>query len=174
MQLEHTPAHHTILASRARYRAVVAGRRFGKTHDLLNWLNAGAIEPFELRWYIAPTYRLAKRVGWPVLKRLYRAWGWSGRIQLSETELTATFPNGARLTFIGAENADGMRGVGLARAGFEEAAYIKPDVWPEVVTPMLTDTGGMQKEAYFFGASRTLPNAGWVAGAFISSPIHPP
>ncbi len=79
MRLEQTPAHHTILASRARYRAVVAGRRFGKTHDLLIWLNAGAIEPFELRWYIAPSYRLAKRVGWSVLKRLYRAWGWRRR-----------------------------------------------------------------------------------------------
>ena len=143
-----TGAHKQILKDRHRFRVVAAGRRFGKTHDLLTYLSEGEIPPNDLRWYIAPTYKSAKRIGWPIIKRLHRYWGWDRYVKYSEVDLSVGYPNGAILSLLGADNEDSLRGVGLSRAGFEEVAYMKANVFPEIVRPMLADARG---SAMFIG-----------------------
>lgn len=47
-----------------RFRVLVAGRRFGKTHLALVELLRAACGQDRLVWYVAPTYRQAKRIAW--------------------------------------------------------------------------------------------------------------
>src|SRR5437660_12240584 len=53
-----------------RFRVLVAGRRFGKTFLALTELCQAAWGPDRTAWYVAPTYRQAKRVAWKPLKQM--------------------------------------------------------------------------------------------------------
>src|ERR1017187_9563192 len=58
-------AQFKVLASRARFRVVVAGRRFGKTRLALVMLIVVALRyPHTRNWYVAPTRPWAKDVAW--------------------------------------------------------------------------------------------------------------
>lgn len=55
-----TPAQKQIDKSRARFKVVKAGRRFGKTKYAVRWQIIKAIEiAGEDHYYVAPTYRMA-------------------------------------------------------------------------------------------------------------------
>lgn len=57
--------------------------------------------------YMAPTYRQAKNVAWDYLKQF------AGKIKgtrFHETELRCDLPNGSRISLLGAENPDSLRG----------------------------------------------------------------
>ena len=47
----------TVFTSDARFRILVAGRRFGKTFLSLVELCRAAWSPGRLAWYVAPTYK---------------------------------------------------------------------------------------------------------------------
>jgi len=128
-----------ILRDKARFKILACGRRWGKTYLGITYLHTGIIEPEGFSWFVAPTYRQAKRIAWPVLKKLHRAWGWHDKIQYSEVELTATLPNQHKISLMGADNEDSLRGVGLRRIVMDEYAYMKKNVWGEVIRPMLSD-----------------------------------
>jgi hypothetical protein len=61
-------AQDTIANSPTRFRVVVAGRRFGKTHLAIRELCFHAKEPNKEVWYVAPTYRQSKQIVWRKLK----------------------------------------------------------------------------------------------------------
>ena len=63
-------------------------------------------------------------------------------IHISENERRIDFPNGGMIAVRSAHHPDNLRGEGLNLAVFDEAAYMEPRVWPEVVRPMLTTTRG--------------------------------
>ena len=67
-----------------RFRVLVAGRRFGKTYLALVELCRGAWATGRLAWYVAPTYKQAKRIAWKALKKMTQAY-WAARP--NETEL---------------------------------------------------------------------------------------
>ena len=58
------PPQWTVFRSGARFRILVAGRRFGKTYLALTELCQAAWKPGRLAWYVAPTYKQAKRIAW--------------------------------------------------------------------------------------------------------------
>lgn len=61
----------------------------------------------------------------------------------NEQELYAEHPQiGTRIELKGADNEDSLRGVGLKSAGLDECAMMKANVWPEIIRPMLADSGG--------------------------------
>ena len=128
-----------ILQDQARFKILACGRRWGKTYLGIMYLHPPKIEPEGFSWFVAPTYRQAKRIAWPVLKKLHRAWGWHNHVNYSEVELTATLPNQHKISLMGADNEDSLRGVGLRRIVMDEYAYMKPNVWGEVIRPMLSD-----------------------------------
>lgn len=128
-----------ILRDKTRFKTLACGRRWGKTYMGIMYLHPRIIEPEGFSWFVAPTYRQAKRIAWPVLKKLHRAWGWFNHVDYSEVELTATLPNQHKISLMGADNEDSLRGVGLRRVVMDEYAYMKPNVWGEVIRPMLSD-----------------------------------
>ena len=84
-----------------RFRVLVAGRRFGKTElALIELLRAAIRKRDAAAWYLAPTYRQAKRIAWGRLKQLTRPW-WGA--QPNETDLRVTFTWGSTIALRGAD-----------------------------------------------------------------------
>jgi len=57
-----------IFLSSARFKSVVAGRRFGKTYlSTIELIKAATTGKNKNCWYIAPTYGAAKEIAWDML-----------------------------------------------------------------------------------------------------------
>src|SRR5439155_17114635 len=89
-----------------RFRVLVAGRRFGKTYLALVELCQAAWAPGRLVWYIAPTYKQAKRIAWKPLKRLTSPY-WASKP--TETDLSIELCTGGTIALRGADNYDSLR-----------------------------------------------------------------
>ncbi len=140
------PAQWQVFASPSRFRVLVAGRRFGKTQlALLELLRATWHIPGAVAWYVAPTYRQAKRIAWSRLKELAQG---DGDITISETDLSIRFHSGGVIALRGADNFDSLRGNGLDFVVLDEFASMKSQVWSEVLRPALADRKG---RALFIG-----------------------
>lgn len=63
-------------------------------------------------------------------------------IQISEGDKRLELPNGGIIEIRSTHNPDNLRGAGLDYAVLDEAAYMHPDVWAEVVRPMLLESKG--------------------------------
>tara|TARA_R100000995_G_scaffold81242_1_gene53872 strand:- start:1756 stop:2955 length:1200 start_codon:yes stop_codon:yes gene_type:complete len=129
-----SPVMEEIALHPARFKVVVAGRRFGKTYLSLMWLLMGKLKPDERRWIILPTYRQGKMVAFPVLKKLIQS---SPLAHINESELRFTI-NNCEVAVKGSEDSSKLRGSHLDRVVLDEYAYMKPNVWEEVVYPMMT------------------------------------
>ena len=70
MRITLKPPQRKVFLSPERFRVLVAGRRFGKTYLALTELCRGAAGPGRLAWYVAPTYKQAKRIAWKPLKQM--------------------------------------------------------------------------------------------------------
>lgn len=139
-------AQYTVFESNARFRVLVAGRRFGKTHLALAELIRTAFDrPARTAWYVAPSCRQAKWIAWDRLKSMLS--GHPG-VTAIETDLTLRVANGSTISLRGADNYDGLRGNGLDFVVLDEFASMKPEVWSEVLRPALADRRG---RALFIG-----------------------
>lgn len=126
----------------ARFKALVWHRRSGKTVAMVNHCIRGVLkakgrDPQVA--YIAPTYRMAKRIAWAYVKR-YTAPIMG--MKYSIADLTAIFPNGGKLMLLGAEHVDDLRGLYLDGAVLDEYGLMPPNAWEEVVLPTLLDRDG--------------------------------
>ena len=129
-----------VSASPARFRVVVAGRRWGKTTLSIRDMARVARTPEKRVWYIAPSYRMAKQIVWDKLKeKLYRL-NWVDKV--NESDLTIRLKNMSSISLRGADNPDSLRGVRLDHVIFDEAAMIDPKAWTEVIRPTLSDSQG--------------------------------
>ncbi len=63
-------------------------------------------------------------------------------VAISESERRIEFPGGGVIEIRSTHNPDYLRGAGLDFAVLDEAAFMEPAVWPEVVRPMLLDRRG--------------------------------
>lgn len=131
------PGQETILTSKARFRIVACGRRFGKT-ALGQLAILEAVLDGKQCWWLAPTYAMASQV-WRDLKNVCQG---MPRILVSESERRMDFPKGGWLAIRSTHNADNLRGAGLDLAVLDEAAFMAANVWPEVVRPMLLERQG--------------------------------
>jgi hypothetical protein len=126
--------------SPSRFKVVVVGRRGGKTEVLINEEIKQSVEDPGLHWIVAPTYRQVKSICWVRLKSLLKV---DSDWKFNESELSAEHPKiGTRIELKGADNEESLKGVGLRSAGLDECALLKPNLWPEVIRPMLADTQG--------------------------------
>jgi hypothetical protein len=142
------PNQWTVFECDARFRILVAGRRFGKTFLALVELCRAAWSPGRLAWYVGPTYKQAKRVAWRPLKQLTRPY-WAATP--NETDLRIELVSGGTICLRGADNYDSLRGDGLDFLVLDEYASIARQVWPEVLRPALADKHGY---AIFIGTPR--------------------
>lgn len=142
----------------ARFKVVVAGRRFGKSYlACIELLLAGLQDfnedgkPLERAevYYIAPNFEQAKRIMWPMLKAIGKLATEGGIIERAyEKECCVRLINGRRVSIKGADEPDSLRGVGLSYVVMDEYAFMKPDVWNVVIRPALADYKG---HALFIG-----------------------
>src|SRR5436309_2850621 len=142
------PPQGTVFSCDKRFRILVAGRRFGKTFLSLVELCRAAWSPGRLAWYVAPTYKQAKRIAWRPLKQITRPY-WASRP--NETDLRIELIGGGTICSRGADNYDALRGDGLDFLILDEYASIAREAWPEVLRPALADKQG---SALFIGTPR--------------------
>jgi hypothetical protein len=89
-------------------------------------------------WWLSPTYKMAGQV-WRDLRRACRH---LPGLQISEVDRRLETRAGGAITIRSAHAPDFLRGAGLHFAVLDEAAFMPPELWPEVVRPMLLDKGG--------------------------------
>jgi len=143
----------TITEDTTRFRVVVAGRRFGKTHLAIRELCYHARDPYKDVWYVAPSYKMARQIVWRKLKKKLQDLNWIAKT--NETELTIILVNGSSIALKGADNYDSLRGVGLDFIVLDEFADISPDAWYETLRPTLSDKQG---RALFIGTPKGIGN----------------
>jgi len=146
-------AQTSVASDKTRFRVVIAGRRFGKTHLAIRELCHWAKEPNKEVWYVAPTYKMAKQIVWRKLKNKLNDLNWVKKH--NETELSLQLRNGSTISLKGADNYDSLRGVGLDGIVLDEFADIDPEAWYETLRPTLSDKQG---RALFIGTPKGIGN----------------
>ena len=137
------PDQATVLKDPARFKLIEAGRRWGKTITLLVWLIQQSMKrKGEMSWYIAPQFNQAHDIAWELLLNMLPR---DAIEHVDNRKLTVTFAwksrggRPSRLALKGSDKPDSLRGVRLAAAGLDEAAFQKSFVYDRVVEPMLAD-----------------------------------
>ena len=125
-----------------RFNVIVAHRRSGKTVMCINHLIRAALtntQPNPRYAFISPTFKQGKSTAWDYIKNYSRNIPY---IKFNESELRCDFPNGSRITILGAENDQALRGIFLDGCVFDETQNISPVLFPEVIRPALADRKG--------------------------------
>jgi phage terminase large subunit-like protein len=145
LNIDLHPAQLQIFKSDARFKIVVAGRRFGKSY-LSAWLlliNAIQSKSKDV-FYIAPTFQQAKDIMWAMLKDL----GQDLIVQAYENTAVLTLINGRKIYLKGSDRPETLRGTGISYVVLDEYASMKPVVWEQIIRPSLADVQG---RALFIG-----------------------
>ena len=124
-----------------RWAVIVAHRRCGKTVACINDLIVKALlenKPHAQYAYIAPFYSQAKSVAWRYLERFSEP----VLSKSNQSELWVELVNGARIRLFGADNPDALRGNFLDGVVLDEMADMKPNLWGEIIRPLLADRLG--------------------------------
>ncbi len=130
----------------ARFKVVPAGRRGGKTILLANEHIKQAMthpqipgQPVPRSWYVATTYRQAEMIAWRTTLQYLPP-------ELIKTKqvnkLLIELVNGHIMEFKGSEDPDKLRGVGLIWFGIDEYGLMKPEVYTEILRPMVLQSRG--------------------------------
>jgi len=125
-----------------RFNVLVTHRQMGKTVCAINHLLKSALKnqrPAARYFYISPFLKQTKLIAWDYVKRFTAP---LPRIKLSESELCVQLPNEAKIWLLGADNPDALRGTYADGVVLDEYAQIKPDVFDEIVRPMLLSREG--------------------------------
>lgn len=126
----------------SRFKSLAGGRRVGKSEYAIQELIRHATTvPGGLSWYVAPTYKDCKEIGWTkfmhhreALRPIIRS--------VNASELMIVWKNRHRTYFKGSENRTSLRGRGLTLAIMDEAAFQHPEVWNTIIRPALMDREG--------------------------------
>lgn len=143
------PGQMRVYQSKARFKVVVAGRRWGKSQlsKVTMIRMAQAVKKRKI-WYVAPTYRMAKQILWvDLLEAIPRKW----IRKINETNLSILLRNGSRIELRGADKPDSLRGVGIHFLVMDEFQDMSEETWTQVLRPTLADTGG---HALFIGTPK--------------------
>ncbi len=125
-----------------RFSVLVTHRQLGKTVCAVNQLIKSGLQnprPHARYFYVAPLLKQAKLIAWDYLKRFTKN---IPGVHFLEGELCVRLPNGARIWVCGADNPDALRGTYADGVVLDEYAQIKPDVFTEIIRPMLLSREG--------------------------------
>lgn len=156
IDIPYTPRYPEIhkTLEKTRFCVIVAHRRFGKTVLAINHMIKMALLlalPRGVFAYVAPFRNQAKKNAWTYLKHYTAA---IPNREINESELAIRIPargGAAEIRIYGADNPHALRGSYLDGVILDEVAQMKPEVWAEVVEPMLADRRGW---ALFIGTPR--------------------
>lgn len=148
-------------SSTARYRTLVAGRRFGKNHaaivsqaDFILHPDAyphGRSDPDDVVvWWIGPTYTQTRKYGFEKAKEALReAARYRGQPDdhfIDQTRATQPFeihiPNGAVWEFYSYDRPQSLDGGGVDDMTIDERGYMDTSVWETNLASMLLDADG--------------------------------
>ncbi len=133
-------------------KVIVIHRRAGKTSLVVNKLIMEAIKnPAKVFWYLCPTMKQAKEVVWKAPNMLNQYLPMAAVEKKNEVELTIYLKNKSQIQIKGADNPDALRGSDPFMVAFDEYAQMKPEVYDEVVKPILIANGG---SAWFVGTPK--------------------
>jgi len=122
-----------------RFSVIVAHRGSGKTYLVAHMLAAEALSHVggDGRFlFISPFLKQARDVVWGYLKSATRN---VPGVEYQESLLQVRLPNGARISLFGADNPDALRGMHPHGVVMDEVKDMRPEVWGEIVRPMLTN-----------------------------------
>jgi hypothetical protein len=140
----------TVANDENRFKVLVTGRRFGKTHLCIRELcKHAAKKPGSINWYVSPSYRMSKQITWIQLVNKLSDLRWIK--SKNEAELTCILKNGSIIALKGADNWDSLRGVGLDFVVVDEFQDVPRQAWTEVIRPTLSDKQG---KALFCGTPK--------------------
>lgn len=125
--------------SSSRFRTLIAGRRGGKsiagTIEALWWADQ---RPGSKGLIVAPTYPMLSDVNIP----MFFEWLPQGAIKSwGKQEKRLIFKNGSEVRFRSGDQPDRLRGSEYDWIWFDEACFMKKDVW-DILYPTLTSTEG--------------------------------
>ena len=126
--------------SEARWKILCAGRRFGKTRLGVQMCLEVALKGGRA-WWVAPTFSIA-RVGWRDIAASAKSFPREIEPNVSLANMQIDLPNGGSIAVRSADNPQRLRGEGLDFLVMDEAAFVKPEVWQEVLRPTLTERKG--------------------------------
>lgn len=137
--IELVPWQMDFVASEARYKVAVCGRRSGKTTAASTLIYATAVEqPGAEIWAVALTYMQAKKLYFRELQKLFPK---KFIKEINKTELSIELINGSIVTLKGANNPDSLLGMGLDLLIIDEYQSQDPELL-DYLTPMLSDRFG--------------------------------
>ena len=131
------PGQWTVLKSKAKFKVLACGRRWGKTLlascvALDVALRGGQV------WWVAPDYPLAKK-GWNMLVKMAKQMP-GCRVVLGERMIIT--PTGGFVQCKSAVNPGSLVGEGLDLVVVDECADVAEEAWIEGLYPTLTDRDG--------------------------------
>lgn len=137
------PHQIPILESKARFRTLAAGRRFGKTKVGARIISQRArTKPDSMNWWIANSYRNVRRGYKEVVRQTPPELLSKPAPVSTSTDLILSFKNGASMEFYSAGNADALAGEGVDFVVMDEGGLIEDRVWNQLVRPTLMDKLG--------------------------------
>jgi len=135
MRIELTKPQSKVWNSKKRFKILLAGRRFGKSHLALAWVANNAQKRVGLHWYVAPSYQQAKDIAWRPIKNLLK-----GHVdKINESEFTIELKNGSIIQLKSADKPDSLHGVSLSSVVLDECRFFKEEVWEEGISPATSD-----------------------------------
>ena len=142
-QLRYHDTQTRLWRSRARFRAVCAGRGSGKTEisrrRVIRWLPVRKPWHDPIYFYALPTREQAKRIAWLPLKNLCpRSW----IRDISESELSISTVFGSKLYLLGMDKPSRAEGVQWDGGVVDESSDQKPGVFDLTLRPALSHRNG--------------------------------
>lgn len=132
------PAQIEIEISRARFKVIAAGRRWGKTRRSVRRVIAAAIERPGGYFWAAPTFPLTLE-GWEQMQYLGEQ---IPGTRVVKGERKMILPGGGWVQAKSAKNPNSLRSRGLSGAVLEEAAFMDESAWTLGIRPALVDKRG--------------------------------
>lgn len=135
-----------VLNSKARFRVMNCGRRWGKTVLAAKIIVEASRKERQMLWWVAPTYKITKRGYEEVLRQLPA--GVLARDAPPASNFDAGrsvilyFKNGTKMEFYSAERPEGMLGAAVDFCVMDEAAIMPGRIWNQIVQPTLIDHNG--------------------------------
>lgn len=137
---EHQQA---VIQSKARFRLLRAGRRWGKTelaaHELVM---AAILNPGSMVWWVSNSDKNVRRGYRKVLAQLPRDLLSHTPPSENANDRILRFKNGSQIEMYTAGTPDSLAGEGVNFLVIDEAALIDETVWYQLLRPTLSDTHG--------------------------------
>ena len=137
--------------STARYRTLVAGRRFGKNHTAITSEADFALDPESyplgrntpsdvVLWWIGPTYNQTKKYGYQKAKEALPDEVITDTRDTQPFEIHLT--NGVTWEFYSFDRPKSLDGAGVDSMVIDERGYMDTEIWEQNLAAMLLDTNG--------------------------------